>query len=225
MQLASRSGQPPRSGVYLFVLRVSTAPIPLFPTVVSPPPAPAPVVPASFASAPATHKLASPTFFTHSLLVMFASLARLILVTALAVSALAAPDAILPTRSTAVARSNPVDIVVRQLANNSPVHLTNAQRLARGLPPKRPRSFHEGRAIRPRQSSNCVPVTGIISVTSDVDNANGYISRINNGFGEYTLTTDPSQALSVSFCQTESSSGFFNILALVRPLPRRNVSR
>lgn len=147
---------------------------------------------------------------------MFASLARLLLLASLAVSAFAAPD--FPPSAVADApfgNSNPYNIVARSLAMNPTAHLTNAQRLARGLPPNHPRSHHARRAIRPRQSSTCGRRTGTISVNiAGLDAGVGYLSRLANAFGEYEFTTDPTQALSVSIpqCQTD----FFDILALVR---------
>ena len=83
---------------------------------------------------------------------MLVSFTRVLLVTALAVSSLAAPDIHSPTRTSrnAAAPINPVGVVARSLARNPAVYLTNAQRLSRGLPPNRPRA-HARRALRQRR--------------------------------------------------------------------------
>ncbi|TFK79081.1 hypothetical protein K466DRAFT_606415 [Polyporus arcularius HHB13444] len=148
---------------------------------------------------------------------MFASVARVALVAALAVSAFAAPDVGNPTRTArdVAAPVNPVGVVTRSLAHNPVVPLTNAQRLSRGLPPNRPRA-HRRRALQARQSSTCVAQRGTIRVTL-TDSAtgavvnNGYVAANANSFGEYGFTPVAAEAISVSICPESST---FDILAL-----------
>ncbi len=142
------------------------------------------------------------------------SFARIFVVAALAVSVLAAPEATRTTRDD-VLSLNPVGIVTRPVAQKRDVHLTNAQLLSRGLPPNRPRARYgrRGQALQPRQSSTTVARTGHIQVeVSDYPIA--FVSKQLNTFGEYQITTDVSDALSVSI--PDSSSATFDIVALVR---------
>ncbi|RPD58549.1 hypothetical protein L226DRAFT_561711 [Lentinus tigrinus ALCF2SS1-7] len=135
---------------------------------------------------------------------MFVSLSRVLLAAALAVSVLAAPEN--PTRTTrdVYADVHPIGVATRSLAMKPP--LTNAQRLARGQPPNRPRRTYGARsaqALQPRQSATpCIAQsTGKIGVYSGADMA-GYLSASVNAFGEYGTTTDEFQALSVVLCQS-----------------------
>ncbi|TFK84768.1 hypothetical protein K466DRAFT_664969 [Polyporus arcularius HHB13444] len=140
------------------------------------------------------------------------SFARIFVVAALAVSVLAAPEATRTTRDD-VLSLNPVGIVTRPVAQKRDVHLTNAQLLSRGLPPNRPRARYgrRGQALQPRQSSTTVARTGHIQVeVSDYPIA--FVSKQLNTFGEYQITTDVSDALSVSI--PDSSSATFDIVAL-----------
>ncbi|KAI0750499.1 hypothetical protein C8Q74DRAFT_372225 [Fomes fomentarius] len=148
---------------------------------------------------------------------MFAPLG-FFLATFLVVSSFGAPDTLFPTRTShndLVDRSNPLDVVLTPLPKLRPAaHLTNAQRLSRGLPPNRPRAYHGHRkAVRPRQSSTCPQKTGTIAVNI-ADLGAGYVARSANSFGEYTFTTDPAEVLSVSIPQCETASGFFEIAPL-----------
>ena len=150
---------------------------------------------------------------------MLVSFTRVLLVAALAVSSLAAPDIHSPTRTSrnAAAPINPVGVVARSLARNPAVYLTNAQRLSRGLPPNRPRA-HARRALKARQSSTCVAQTGTIRavLTDPVSGTTvdtGYVSMDANDFGEYGFTTDRADAISVSLCP--ESGNTFDILTLV----------
>ncbi|OSD00535.1 hypothetical protein PYCCODRAFT_1371041 [Trametes coccinea BRFM310] len=162
---------------------------------------------------------------------MFQSFTRFVLIAALAVpAALAAvgpspvPYAPTPVRRDVSADSfNPTDIVPKPIAQNAAAAigagLTNAQRLARGLPPRSPRlNTRRNRALAARQSATpCTfsQPTGIIRVSSANDNSlNGYISSTANSFGEYTVTTDASQALSVAIQRCNSASGPFDMTAL-----------
>ena len=143
-----------------------------------------------------------------------------LVVAAFAVTALAIPSAS-PTSEDKHLHVNPVGIVTRSLTRKSNVFLTNAQRLARGLPPNRPRRYgRRTQALKPRQSSTCVPQTGYIQ--ADVDGeGTGYVSSNPNQYGEYEYTTDMSQALSVSVC-TDSTTGTSDISTLVR-IPWRDL--
>ncbi|KAL7284694.1 hypothetical protein ACG7TL_001998 [Trametes sanguinea] len=162
---------------------------------------------------------------------MFQSFTRFVLIAALAVpAALAAvgpspvPYAPTPVRRDVSADSfNPTDIVPKPIAQNAATAigagLTNAQRLARGLPPRSPRlNTRRNRALAARQSATpCTfsQPTGIIRVSSANDNSlNGYISSTANSFGEYTVTTDAPQALSVAIQRCNSASGPFDMTAL-----------
>ncbi|KAI0737167.1 hypothetical protein C8Q80DRAFT_1276637 [Daedaleopsis nitida] len=159
--------------------------------------------PANASSLP--HSLPAPRSLLPSL-AMFTSLAHVSLLLAAALAVLAAPDAHSPTSTLndLSARFNPNHVLARSLPMSAPVPLTNAQRLARGLPPNRPR-FHNKhrRAIQPRQSGGCPMRTGTIAVAIAGTNA-GYVRHDANSFGEFGLTTDPAQALSVNFCPSAS---------------------
>ncbi len=146
------------------------------------------------------------------------SFSRILVVAAFAVSVLAAPE---PTRTTrdSVLSLNPVGIVTHPVAQKRDVHLTNAQLLSRGLPPNRPRARYgrRGQAVQPRQSSTTVVRTGHIQVA--VSNYPvAFVSKHMNTFGEYQITTDVSEALSVSI-SADPSSATFDIATTVRLFP------
>ncbi len=120
-----------------------------------------------------------------------------------AVSGLAAPPT--GTSSDGYQPLNPVGIVTRSLRPRADVHLTNAQRLARGLPPNRPRrNGRPASSSKPSPSSTCVTKTGYIQ--ADVaKQGSGYVSKTFNAYGEYGFTHDVSQALSISYCAKRGS--------------------
>ncbi|THH27909.1 hypothetical protein EUX98_g6277 [Antrodiella citrinella] len=83
--------------------------------------------------------------------------------------------------------------------------------VSRGLGPKPPvRRAH--RAVYPRQSNTPPPPpsapfpTGSITVT--MGSTSGFISAVPNSFGEYSFTTDSTQALQVELHNTDGSSSF-----------------
>ncbi|OBZ73455.1 hypothetical protein A0H81_06669 [Grifola frondosa] len=126
---------------------------------------------------------------------------------------------------------NPNNPVLNKLALSSREYLTNAKRMARGLPLNRPRFYngesagicilrgHAGltdtrqASAPPRPARPLCPApraTGTIRVEGD--SLDGYISRIPNAFGEYGITTDESEALSVSITSCDEES--FDIVTL-----------
>ncbi|OSC97279.1 hypothetical protein PYCCODRAFT_1419807 [Trametes coccinea BRFM310] len=163
---------------------------------------------------------------------LFSSLTRLSLLSLLALPAVlaaaGAPSPV-PVAPTPVRRGlpeldfNPAHLTPRSLALNpadpTPRVLTNAQRLARGLPPRSPalnRHSRRARALAPRQSSapcSLPQETGrirAVGLPGDI-----YVARTDaNGFGEYGMTDDPSQALSVVLHRCTSNSDPFQIEAV-----------
>ncbi|EPQ55302.1 hypothetical protein GLOTRDRAFT_138894 [Gloeophyllum trabeum ATCC 11539] len=112
-----------------------------------------------------------------------------------------------PTSSQSI---NPQGIALKPVEKRAPspsvdLSLSNAQRLARGLPPRKPK--RRERKINPRlaaraAASPCPSTThsGVIQVTNaGTGAAMGYLPRTYNVFGEYGVTTDPSAALHLSF--------------------------
>ncbi|KAJ8468806.1 hypothetical protein ONZ51_g9407 [Trametes cubensis] len=115
---------------------------------------------------------------------------------------------------------NPTGVVTRSLPlSPADAHgLTNAQRLARGLPPRSPRFNTRRRALQARQSAtpcSLTQVTGIVQIDDAASgNSIGYLSRTANAFGEYELTTDASAALSVALRRCDSLTDPFELGAL-----------
>ncbi|KAI0773027.1 hypothetical protein BD413DRAFT_611956 [Trametes elegans] len=139
------------------------------------------------------------------------------------------PDPASPSTGSGWQSINPTDIVPRPLAirpaNARP--LTNAQRLARGLPPRSPlhstHAHHRGparrqRAHAPRQSATPCAVsqeTGTIRVAPPGLPPKGYVARApRNGFGEYTLTGQEGDALVVVLLRCDAGSEPFEIRTL-----------
>ncbi|PCH39029.1 hypothetical protein WOLCODRAFT_146827 [Wolfiporia cocos MD-104 SS10] len=114
---------------------------------------------------------------------------------ALAATAAAAANPPTPVRAPA---PNP-DAALRPVRVRDRDPLTNAQRLARGLTPNRPR-LRRGARLAPRASSApCPSVTGTIRVTG-ADVAPGtLVGRVPNAFGEYGVTANASDALRVQY--------------------------
>ncbi|KAI0325079.1 hypothetical protein GY45DRAFT_1340374 [Cubamyces sp. BRFM 1775] len=115
---------------------------------------------------------------------------------------------------------NPTGVVTRSLPlSQADVHgLTNAQRLARGLPPRSPLMNTRRRALKARQSAtpcSLPQVTGIVQINDATSGSEiGYLSRTANSFGEYELTTDASAALSVALRRCDSLTDPFELGAL-----------
>ncbi|KAL0956999.1 hypothetical protein HGRIS_003100 [Hohenbuehelia grisea] len=125
---------------------------------------------------------------------------------ALIATAVTASNIRAPTRTTSVDLFNGPNLHLKPISALDPVpgHLTNAQRLARGLPlnpPVRRRKRH-GQIARRQNASPLPPITGYISLTCDspIAEPDGpvYISSNANAFGEYTPTTDLSEVLAIS---------------------------
>lgn len=125
---------------------------------------------------------------------------------------------------TAADALNPAGLATRALAHNPRDlrSLTNGQRLARGLPPRSPANNVRRRAatasLVPRQSA--VPCalsqpTGTISVADTAGNALGFVGRTANSFGEYGVTTDAAEALTVIVRRCDSNATPFDIEAVV----------
>ncbi|TFK50841.1 hypothetical protein OE88DRAFT_1659944 [Heliocybe sulcata] len=109
-----------------------------------------------------------------------------------------------PTKTLAArdyASINPTGLSLRSLDGDGSSfgkRLTNAQRLARGLPLRKPRRVQARQAT----PSSCPTIshTGTIRVTDiDAGGVLGYVSSTPNIFGEYELATTASGALRVSF--------------------------
>ncbi|KAH9884496.1 hypothetical protein C8Q73DRAFT_749420 [Cubamyces lactineus] len=115
---------------------------------------------------------------------------------------------------------NPTGIVTRSLPlSPADAHgLTNAQRLARGLPPRSPRLNTRRRALQARQSAtpcSLPQVSGLVQINDAASGSSiGYLSRAANSFGEYGLTTDASAALSVTLRRCDSLTDPFELGAL-----------
>ncbi|KAH9926339.1 hypothetical protein B0H21DRAFT_826576 [Amylocystis lapponica] len=104
---------------------------------------------------------------------------------------------------------NPPQVDLKAVPLNAAEPMTNAKRMARGLPPNRPRFQIYGSHLEPRMSdvpNPCPPVTGYIQV-GGLGTAT-YVSRTPNAFGEYGTTTDISAALSVQYTSCDSTSPF-----------------
>ncbi|KZP09936.1 hypothetical protein FIBSPDRAFT_505086 [Athelia psychrophila] len=103
----------------------------------------------------------------------------------------------------------------------APVPMTNAQRMARGLPPKAPVRRHN-KPHHPRPSSlPPTSATGYILVTksTDADTPSGYLTNSQNSFGEYeSYSTDVTQALKVSFSYDHTAPSQIEIAAINGPI-------
>ena len=151
---------------------------------------------------------------------------RLSLLVAVLVSAAAAFTPTRTTRDVLAEVLAPADNSSNRLAMNPAEPLSNAQRLRRGLPPNRPRARYAGRgaqAIGRRQGASpvpCVSQSGRIQVTYSPYPSGGvsltaWLSRNTNSVAEYTVSTDVSQALSVTICP-QTTTGAFDIYTAVR---------
>ncbi|KAI0350771.1 hypothetical protein OH77DRAFT_1430576 [Trametes cingulata] len=149
---------------------------------------------------------------------MFASFSRVFVFALLAVPALAAgvpsPVPVAPSRVRRTVEDgeafNPTGVVTRAVPLAGPeARLTNAQRLARGLPPRAPHFNTRRRALAARQSSvPCPQVTGTI-LTKDLDgNVFGYVAHAPNAFGEYGKTDNAADALSVVIRTCDTTAPF-----------------
>ncbi|KAI0643524.1 hypothetical protein C8Q79DRAFT_928637 [Trametes meyenii] len=122
-------------------------------------------------------------------------------------------------RAPDTAAFNPTDLVPRSLApaDAALAHLTNAQRFARGLPPRSPRLNVPRRrrgALAARQSPTpCAlsQATGTIQVNGAPAAAAGSYVAGANAFGEYTLGNDAAAALEVVLLRCDSNTEPFDI--------------
>ncbi|KAI0824289.1 hypothetical protein BC628DRAFT_1445186 [Trametes gibbosa] len=163
-----------------------------------------------------------PSFTRYLLLALLAAPAAL---------ALGSPSAV-PIPPTRVRRSftadaadalNPAGLATRTLVHNpKDLHgLTNGQRLARGLPPRSPafntRRRRAAASLVPRQSAAPCALsqpTGTIRVADAAGNALGFVGRSANNFGEYGVTQDASDALTVVVRRCDSNDTPFDIEAV-----------
>ncbi|EIN08591.1 hypothetical protein PUNSTDRAFT_144115 [Punctularia strigosozonata HHB-11173 SS5] len=112
---------------------------------------------------------------------------------------------------------NPPKSALRPLPPRLPLPHTNAERLARGLPLKKPRrASRTSRASRvqtaKRQTTSATPVRyhGALRVI-DLDNDGsslGYVSSTTNDFGEYSVVDDIDDALDVTFTTADPTTPF-----------------
>ena len=138
------------------------------------------------------------------------SLAHLILLAACALpAALASPvtGPLLATRTVAVRSANPDPAALpHPLAARAPEPFLNAERLKRGLPPRRPRvrqaSSGRGALRHDAQPSSvpCPKTTGLVQATES-GGTTYYISSSMNAFGEYEHTDNSDDALQVAYSQ------------------------
>ncbi|KZP09958.1 hypothetical protein FIBSPDRAFT_938256 [Athelia psychrophila] len=112
----------------------------------------------------------------------------------------------------------------------APVAMTNAQRMARGLPPKAPVRRHD-KPHHPRPSSlpqyaaffareSHTSAMGYILVTKSTDASapSGYLTNSQNRFGEYqSYSTNVTQALKVSFSYDHTAPSKIEITAVNGP--------
>jgi len=112
---------------------------------------------------------------------------------------------------------NPMNVDVAPLHHAAAVPETNARRMARGLAPNRPRFRRKtsrnvaARAVPSSGPSPCQTITGILSVGGG---ETGYVSRTANTFGEYGLTADASEALTVQYQNCAGTGGPVNLVSL-----------
>ncbi|EIN08592.1 hypothetical protein PUNSTDRAFT_144116 [Punctularia strigosozonata HHB-11173 SS5] len=115
-----------------------------------------------------------------------------------------------------VAAINPPKAELKSNVPREALPRTNAERLARGLPLKKPR---RARALRParvetakRQTTSSTPTTysGVLQVV-DYDTEGtplGYVGATPNDFGEYGVVDDVDDALQVSFTTSDVTVPF-----------------
>ncbi|KAK7678971.1 hypothetical protein QCA50_017914 [Cerrena zonata] len=126
------------------------------------------------------------------------NLIRFLALSVTALSAVATPSRTVPD----VLPFNPLQLAARAPAPE-PYLTTNAQRMARGLPPKKPRFNHARRLVARQSATPCVPLAGIIGVALDGAPSTGYLASALNAFGEFQYTQNLNEALEVSICFTE----------------------
>ncbi|KAH8091780.1 hypothetical protein BXZ70DRAFT_952090 [Cristinia sonorae] len=114
----------------------------------------------------------------------------------------------------------PIPFIDNLLAGAKRANLpeTNAQRMKRGLGPKRPKHRYPKRALHPRQSSSpCVNPTGFIGVeyvNGDGATVDGYVASAPNEFGEYSFIQGQDTALRVQLNNCNLDGEPFDILTL-----------
>ncbi|KAI0358090.1 hypothetical protein OH77DRAFT_1421372 [Trametes cingulata] len=161
---------------------------------------------------------------------MFASFSRFFVLALLVAPALSASvqdrNALAPTRVYPQGTDEnhngfyPADIATRPIARDIPEArglLTNGQRLARGLPPRSPRSNTRRRALAARQSPvpGLTQPTGYIQVTSPTNSFPlGFIQRSRNAHGELFKSPSLAAAVSVALRRGSSNSVPFPIESL-----------
>ncbi|KAJ7899699.1 hypothetical protein B0H13DRAFT_2664277 [Mycena leptocephala] len=101
--------------------------------------------------------------------------------------------------------------------------LTNAKRLAIGLPPLPPRrrATTAARAVLPRSSAVPVTQTCNLMLTDSNGESQGYVSGTDNGYGEFYILSAQTNALAVSFTYTPGSTPAtqLNLLIANNPNP------
>lgn len=102
----------------------------------------------------------------------------------------------------------------------NPAPETNAQRMKRGLGPKKPNFKHPKRALYPRQSSTpCTAPAGFIRVQyvdGDGAEVDGFLGAVPNEYGEYSFVESQDSALRVQLNSCASNGAPFDIYTLVR---------
>lgn len=126
------------------------------------------------------------------------NLVRFLALSVATLSAMATPS---PT-TTSLLPFNPLALAARAPVPE-PYLATNAQRMARGLPPKKPRFNHARKLVARQSATPCVPSTGTIRVDLAGPPSTGYVSSALNAFGEFQFTQNPNEAVEVSICFSE----------------------
>ncbi|EIN08593.1 hypothetical protein PUNSTDRAFT_144117 [Punctularia strigosozonata HHB-11173 SS5] len=134
--------------------------------------------------------------------------------------ALAGVNALAPTRTSTLASRDglsfnpPLSVVEAAAASTRDEVLprTNAERLARGLPLKKPHRRSPSPSYQAkRATASSVAYTGVVRVVEPNNNnaVRGYLAATPTSFGEYGgTTTDISSALTITFTTSDPSSPF-----------------
>ena len=148
-----------------------------------------------------TQSLHPTSLHRYSILFKMPSAANLVRFFALSVAAISAMAS--PTSTSGFLPLNPE---LKSLVGREPEPYlsTNAQRMARGLPPKRP-NFGVRRLAARQSPTLCAASIGKIRADLDSPSSTGYVAAALNAFGEFTYTENAAEALEVSICSSDSA--------------------